>query len=398
MKTKILFPIVAFMLFFLACDEEERGTAPGKVSVVEIIPTNGGAKIVCQLPNDPEVLFAKAYYTNTLGQELFAITSLYNDTLHIRGYNDTNEHTVQVVAVNSIGMQSEPTEVKITPLVSNIQIVKESIEITPDFGGVKISWINPAADIIYTWLTFKEEGAEESVPIYLSSSRKNESLIVRGMDTTPKEFFVMVEDFYDNTTEKVSKGVYTPIFEEEIDKSLWTLVENMSVDGNAWEGQTTNLWDGEIDYLGSNGQGSYAMISRDRNGGQLNFPLDIVIDMGQTDAILNRFTLWQRAYWHNNAAEYFYYQDENFKAFRLYTSDDRQNWTLIAEESLEDPRDSEGRVPEEYIREAIDGHNFDLPSSVNLSRFLKLSITENFGSERYVNISEMTLYGSNSNL
>lgn len=396
MKVKILFPVLALMLTILACEAEENsGKAPARVSGVEVIPTNGGAKIICQLPNDPDVLFAKAYYTNTLGQELFTVGSLYNDTLYIRGFNDTEAHVVQLVAVNSSRIESEPTEVTITPLVSNIQMVKESIEIVPDFGGVKISWTNPAADIVYAWLTFKEEGDGESEPIYLSSSRMNESLIVRGMTTKPKEFFVMVEDFYSNKTEKVSKGVHTPLFEEEIDKSLWTLVENLSVDGNAHEGRTVKLWDGEIDYLGSNGQGSYAMISRDNNGGQLNFPLDIVIDLGQEDAIVNRFSLWQRAYWYGNETEYYYYQSENFKAFRLYTSEDKVNWTLIAEHSLADPRDSEGRVPEDYIKAAIDGHSFDLPTSVDLSRYLKLSITENFGSEIYVNISEITLYGSN---
>lgn len=395
MKTKILFPILAFVLILLACDEEESVMAPGRVTGVEVIPTNGGAKIICQLPDDPDVLYAKAYYTNTLGQELFAVSSLYNDTLYLKGYNDTEEHTVQVVAVNSSRIQSEPVEVKIRPLISNIEMVKESIEIEPEFGGVKISWVNPAADIVYTWLTYKEEGAEESEPIYLSSSRKNESLIVRGMNTNPKEFFVMVEDFYENKTEKVTKGNHTPLFEEEIDKSLWTLVSNLSVNGDAHEGRTVNLWDGEIDYLGSNGQGSYAMISRDNNGGQLNFPLDIVIDLGQDDAVVNRFTLWQRAYWYGNETAYYYYQDENFKAFRLYTSDDKANWTLIAEHSLEDPRDSEGRVPEDYIKAAIEGHSYNLPSAIALSRYLKLSITENFGSEIYVNISELTLYGSN---
>lgn len=222
MNTKILFPILALVLILLACGEEENVMPPGKVSGVEVIPTNGGAKIICQLPDDSDVLFAKAYYTNTLGQELFAVSSLYNDTLYLKGYNDTEEHTVQVVAVNSSRIQSEPVEVKIRPLISNIEMVKESIEIMPEFGGVKINWTNPAADIVYTWLTYKEEGGEESEPIYLSSSRKNESLIVRGMTTNPKEFFVMVEDFYENKTEKVTKGNHTPIFEEEIDKSLWT--------------------------------------------------------------------------------------------------------------------------------------------------------------------------------
>ena len=62
MKVKILFPVLALMLTILACEAEENsGKAPARVSGVEVIPTNGGAKIICQLPNDPDVLFAKAY-------------------------------------------------------------------------------------------------------------------------------------------------------------------------------------------------------------------------------------------------------------------------------------------------------------------------------------------------
>ena len=51
-------------------------------------------------------------------------------------------------------------------------------------------------------------------------------------------FLTKVEDFDGNITELEEKALLTPLFEEMIDKSTWTLMSQLSVNGNAWEGQT----------------------------------------------------------------------------------------------------------------------------------------------------------------
>lgn len=402
MKSTTFLTLLAILLtsFFTACEEEVKDiTAPGMVSNVQVIPIHGGAKITYTLPADEDVLFAKVYYTNTLGDDLFKVSSFYTDTVVIDGYNDTLEHVFRIVAVDRSKNESEALEVMFTPLKSNIEIVKESLSIEPEFGGVKVKWFNPAGTTVFTYLTYVNADGTESVTEILSSELVEEELVVRGMDSTMKEFFIEVEDFYGNKTAKVSKGKLQPIFEQKIDKSLWSLVENLSVDGNAWEGATTAIWDNVIDVKESGGQGSYAMISRDNNGGQLNFPLDIVIDMGVDSVIVNRLEVHQRAYWHNPPAgfenEPYFYQGENFKAFKVYTSNDLTTWILQGEFALEDPRDEDGRVPASYIAEAEAGHAFALEKVTEPFRYFKLAITENFGSEIYVNISELTLYGSN---
>ncbi len=383
---------------FTACQKEEStdSTAPGKVSNVLITPTNGGALIKYDLPEDDDILYVKANYTNTLGEEVFRVSSFYDNKIEVEGYNDTEEHDVRLTVYDRSGNKSESVVEKFTPLKSHIEMVKDEIVLSPDFGGIRIEWENPSEKTLFTYFSYYNEEGKEIVEI-LPSSEAVERFVVRGMDTSEKEFFIQVEDFWGNKTEKISKGLYSPLYEEKIDKSKWTLVSNLSIDGNAWEGRTVNLWDDVIDTKELNDDNSYAMIWRNRNGGQLNFPLDIVIDMNAM-VVINRLEVWQRAFWYGNEDNYFYYQNENVKGFDLYISNDKVNWIQVGDFSIEDPKDAEGNVPAAAIQDAIDGHGFELDEYTTEFRYLKFSITENFGSEEYVNISELSLFGTQKDL
>lgn len=385
--------IIALMIAFVACnkDEEADMTPPGIVSNVLIEPLNGGAKITYKLPEDNDILFVKASYTNSLGKEVFKVGSLYNSEIEIDGFNDINEHQVMLEVFDRSGNASEPVFASFVPLKSHIQLVQESMVLTADFGGVRVEWDNVSEKSVFTYLSYTTSQGNEVTRI-LSSDRAHEKVVVRGMDTTLTEFFVQVEDFYGNKTETASKGSYKPLFEEKIDKSKWKLVSTLSIDGNAWEGRTEYLWDDVVDTKESAEDNSYCMIWRNRNGGQLNYPLDIVIDMNAS-VVINRFTVWQRAFWYGNESDYYYYQSENFKSFDLYTSNDLINWQMIGEYSLDDPKDANGKVPSAAIEEAISGHGFELDQYPQPFRYLKFSITENYGSEEYVNISELSLFG-----
>ena len=81
------------------------------------------------------------------------------------------------------------------------------------------------------------------------------------------------------------------------------------------EGQTVNFWDDIVDTVSTNSDNSYFIIYRSLNGGVLRWPLDIVIDLNKTVKI-NRFKVWQRAFWYNGPANTaYYYQAENLRSF-----------------------------------------------------------------------------------
>ncbi|MDG1195493.1 MAG: DUF5000 domain-containing lipoprotein, partial [Polaribacter sp.] len=200
------------------------------------------------------------------------------------------------------------------------------------------------------------------------------------------------EDFDGNITALEEKGKYTPLFEEKIDKSSWTLIANQSINGNAFEGRTVNFWDDVVDTVETDADNSYFIITRDNNGGSLNFPLDIVIDLNKNVKI-QRFIVWQRAFWYQGGGVTYHYQEENIKTFDLYSSNDGQTWDLLGQFDIGDPRDAAGNIPAPAFQEAIDGHEFSLPNTSEQFRYLKFSITSNYGSTQITVGSEITLYG-----
>ena len=206
-------------------------------------------------------------------------------------------------------------------------------------------------------------------------------------------FLTKVEDFDGNITELEEKATLNPIFEEMIDKSSWTLVSGLSVDGNQWEGQTSAFWDDVVDTVETDFDNSYFIIWRDANGGTLDWPLDIVIDLNKIVRI-HRFKVWQRAFWYNGPADTpYYYQEENLRSFDLYASNNSVDWILLGQFDIGNPADSEGNIPQDFIESAAEGHDFDLDGVSDEFRYLKFSITSNYGSDTYVHGSEITLWG-----
>ena len=392
-------PVIVLLTLILitqSCKKEELDTTPpGKVSVTNIEPLNGGALISFDLPPDNDLLYVKAQYVNSLGNEVFKASSRFGNSIEVDGFNDTLSHKVSLYAIDRSNNQSEAVEVQITPLESFIFLVQNSIAIKPDLGGVQVSWENPAEKTVFVYLYYSDKDQEKSR--ILSSNKMSDSFIVRGLDSLDYEFSTMVEDFNGNKTEKQLVATVKPLFEEKIDKTTWSLVESLSIDGNAWEGVTENFWDDVIDTKENPGDNSYFIINRDDNGGILNYPLDIVIDFDKK-IILNRFVVWQRAYWYvagNNgiSADPYYYQNENMRSFDLWASNDKQEWVLLGEFDIGDPKDEDGNIPPDKIKEAIDGHEFELDETSEPFQYLKFSITSSYGSETNVYGSEITLFG-----
>jgi len=384
--------LLVFILTIFACSNNEDGDSipPGIVSNITVIPTNGGGIINYSLPEDDDILYVKAIYTNSQGEEVFKVASKYNTSLEVNGLNQSTPVNVKLYVIDLNENVSNVVEVDFTPLESFIFLVQDSIAITPDLGGVKITWENIASKTVFVYLHILDDG-EETIRI-LSSNNPQESVFIRGLAAKELMFSAKVEDFDGNITELEEKGKYTPLFEEKIDKSSWTLIANQSINGNAFEGRTVNFWDDVVDTVETDADNSYFIITRDNNGGSLNFPLDIVIDLNKNIKI-QRFKVWQRAFWYNGGGVTYHYQEENLKSFDLYASNDAQTWDLLGQFDIGDPRDAAGNIPSPAFQEAIDGHEFSLPNTSDQFRYLKFSITSNYGSTQITVGSEITLYG-----
>ena len=402
-KTKKIFMnkltfLLAFALagFFIgSCDSsdiKEDTTAPGKLSVQSVTPTSGGGIIHYNLPADNDILFVRADYINAQGDEVYRVSSKENDSIEISGLIDTSPVTVNLSVFDTSQNQSEVVSVDFSPNRSFIFDVLESLEITSDLGGVRVNWTNDEEKTVFIYVSITAIDGEEEIRI-LSSSNQNGARFVRGLAAEEQNFSIKVEDFDGNSTPDTDFGNYTPLFEEKIDKTSWRLVSNLSVNGDAWEGQTVNFWDDIVDTVSTNSDNSYFIIYRSLNGGVLRWPLDIVIDLNKTVKI-NRFKVWQRAFWYNGPANTaYYYQAENLRSFDIYVSNDKVEWQLLGNFDIGDPSDGSGNIPDEKIDEAAQGHDFNLEEVSPEFRYFKFSITANYGSDTYVHGSEISLFG-----
>ena len=391
MKKLLLLTILIFAVS--SCSKQDDGdTTPPSVLIVDTVtPTNGGGIISYTLPNDNDILYVRAEYTNSNGVDVSRASSSHNNSIEIDGLNQTTALTITLYVVDENYNQSAPVYVELVPLESFIYLVQESIEVNTDLGGFRITWENIQSKTVYVFVHI-DNGIDEEIRI-LSSNNSSESIAVRGLPSQEITISTRIEDFDENSTTLEEKGTLTPLFEQVIDKSTWALVTSQSVNGNAWEGASVNFWDNVIDTTNNNSDNSYFMIWRDLNGGSLNWPLDLVIDLNKNVKV-TRFTVWQRAYWYNGPSDVpYYFQEENMKSFNLYASNDAQVWEELGQFDIGDPRDSEGNIPQSALESAANGHEFELAQVSESFRYLKFSVTSNYGSEAYVNGSEITMYG-----
>ena len=388
----ICIPILLMLIsIVVSCESEDKKdtTPPGELTITSTEATYGGAIISYRLPNDDDILYVRADYTNGKGEAVFRTVSKHVNQIEVSGFVVEQDVTVSLTVVDENQNKSKAVEHEIRPLQSFIYLVQESIEIVPDLGGVQVSWENIEEKTVFIYLHIAD-GDEEETRI-LSSSNATENIFVRGLEAKELGFSTKVEDFDGNITSLIDEGYYTPLFEEKINKDTWTLVSNLSIDGNAYEGATVNFWDDVVDTFETNSDNSYFIINRNDNGGVLRWPLDIVIDLNKKVKI-NRFKVWQRAFWYNGPGDQpYYYQSENLRSFDLFVSMDKSEWALLGSFQIEEP--TNGDISQALLDEAVAGHNFNLDEISPEFRYLKFSITSNFGSDSFCHGSEISLFG-----
>ena len=190
-KKIILFSIFVFITIIACSDNDNLDTTPpGKLSNITVTPINGGGIINYNLPSDNDILYVKAVYTNSLGDEVYRVSSKHNTSLEVNGLNQTSPLKVKLFVIDESQNISESTEIEFTPLKSFIFLVQESIQITPDLGGVKITWDNIASKTVFVYVHILDNG-NETVRI-LSSDSPQESIFVRGLEAKELTFSTRV--------------------------------------------------------------------------------------------------------------------------------------------------------------------------------------------------------------
>ena len=102
-----LFLIISLVIYSCQDDDSSDTTPPGKLVVDLVTPTHGGGIIDYTLPNDNDILFVRAEYTNSLGVDVYRVSSSHNSVIEIDGLNQTSPLNVRLYVVDESGNMSE---------------------------------------------------------------------------------------------------------------------------------------------------------------------------------------------------------------------------------------------------------------------------------------------------
>jgi hypothetical protein len=389
---KLFMVSIVFILF--TCEEHElepiykNGTTPSIVENVVVTPINGGLDIKYDLPSSSDLLYVKAVYTTTSGQQAEVKASVFMNKLQILGFGDTSEKIVKLYSVNRSEKVSEAVIVKASPLTPSVFIVQETMKITSDYGGARFSWENPLnTPITIQLMTSNEEGELETLEtVYTEQTSTKSSL--RGFEAEPRLFAAIIRDRYDNYSDTIyaqtADKMLVPLFEQRLNKKAFKKIVFGNDDNwGAWAGNYENFFDDDMQTI-VHTQGGHPR------------PSIFSVDLGANVA-LSRFTVFQRA----DEGTRKIYGAGAPKTYDVYGAKELpgmdgnlDDWILLGQFQATKPSGSPvGTNTDEDIAHfyAGDEYTFDEPIEI---RYFRFAVYETWDGSGIINASEITFWGS----
>lgn len=383
---------LSFALFWIvlsfSCSEEEvvnyykeGGDAPMQVKDFSVTPTPGGGIITYQVPEDPNLSYLKAVYE--IQPEVFreAKTSIYNDTLKLVGFGDTDEHEVKVYSVGKNNKESDPVSVRFSPLTPPVRSIAETLKLTATFGGVQINFKNESqADISLVSLVDSTGTKFSPVNTFYTAAPEG-NFAARGFESEEMKFAVFVRDRWNNKSDTLHKKL-TPLYEELLPKNKWKSLELPNdAPPSKPKYALTKIWDGKTGFRG------YAS---DRT---LTMPKSITIDLGDK-YVLSRGKLFQFGASH-------LYADGAVKKWEIWGSlkpdpdGSYDSWELLGTyEAFKPSGLPDGQTTAEDKNYAVNlGIDFTFDKIDTPIRFLRFRTLEDYGGGGLVTIAELTFWG-----
>ncbi len=369
---------------------ENNMEKPDPVTNITVKNEPAQATITYTLPKNQDLLYVKAVYPLKSGVIREVKASYYTNSMILDGFADTEIHDVEVYAVNRSEIVSEPVIIQIQPMESPIWDVIKSMQILPDFAGVKITAENPfKADVTIEMMRPDSLGAWEKFGDDIYTSQKNIVKTNRGLDTIPQKFGVTVRDRFMNYTDTFIATI-SPFYEELLAKNKFREVR---LPGDA-EIQTVTpgmptMWDGQ---WGWNHVNRMLTSTLDTN------PQWVTVDLGQ-EAKLSRFKFHTYAEFITASKSLFYYRGQ-MRHFELwgttkYSLDGSfDSWTLLGTFEVTKPSGLPyGEQSTEDFNKGDEGFEFNIDTNAPNIRYLRIKNNENWEGTTWFEISEITLYG-----
>lgn len=373
------------LLVIHACKQERLGPsgrdgqAPGTVSNIKVVNLNGAATISYSLPSDADLLYVKAEYKTKTGLVRETKVSRYNSSLTVEGFGDTSAYDVTLYAVDKSENASAPTVVTVHPLTPSVFLVRDSLVVTPDFGGLNIAFVNEHEENMAI-IVLTNDSLGQFSPINTNyTNLKTGNFSVRGMPSVPTKFGIYTRDRWGNLSDTMMVTL-TPLFEEQLDRTKMHGIVLPTDAPLGYDGNIDGLFDGNVS------SGFY------HSGDAARMPQWFTFDMG-VSAKLSRLAWFMR--------DGFYYSLHNPRVVEIWGSNNPNpdgsfdaSWTLLVSHTQIKPSGlPNGQLSQDDIDAAHAGETVTFPLTTPKVRYIRFKTLQNWSNGTYVNFYELMMWG-----
>lgn len=222
-------------------------TKPDPIKTFTVFNFNGGAHIVYDLPKVDNILAVRADYylgDDTTKREQ-VVSSYFRDSITVEGFAEAQEYTVRLSVISRANIESDPIYVKVHPDTPAYKMVRNYLQLAPDFAGVRITANNHANKNIGIVFLNPANG-RYSVRQITFSAQSNLSFPIRGYDTVSQVFGAYVTDKWRNVSDTLFAEI-KPLYEREVnhlDVDGRGLIEDIGILNNSYRQE--NAVDGNL--------------------------------------------------------------------------------------------------------------------------------------------------------
>jgi hypothetical protein len=390
--------------FLASCQKDDKyrqpestdKTKPGIVTDVKVKNFNGGAILTYTLPTTENLLYVVADYKINDKVSRETKSSYFLDTIRVEGFSKSQDYTITLHAVTRANIASDPVTITVHPDTPYYQLIRKSLLIAPDFGGINIMALNPGKRAVaVNMVAIDPANGKFEIQDQHYSSTDTIDYSVRGYTANPTKFGVYVSDQFGNVSD-TSIVTLTPLFEEMLPKSKFFTYQTNSdaAIGYGWE--LPNLWNGLTDESG----GSIGW----HTTAPPNKLLQCTFGIGATYK-LSHFVMWARpsaSYGYGNPRDFTIWGSTKDNPADAVTPGGTAVGTVVGDwvvlGNYHFPNPPSGLLPgQTNAADAafIDaGVSFDVPFISPAVKYIRLDVKDTWGGVYYTHLMELSFYGS----
>ena len=314
-------------------------------------------------------------------------SSKFIDSLIVDGFSDAKEYEINLYAVGINEERSNPTKVKVNPLIPAYINTFSTISASTTFGGVTVRALNPERDpLVIETLIKNTDGTWQSLDRYYTST-DTIKYNIRGLEDKQLDLAIFVRDRWLNYSDTLKTSI-TPLKEILIPAADIREIPQTELPGSATPWSNSYLAKKSVDgIIALTVNQNYYMTARGTG-----MPQHFNVDLKKTYQ-LSRVIYYMRPT--------YFFRSISPSKMAIWGSENPspdgsfEGWTLLGRFDVVKP----SGLPIETNSDednalASAGINFEFDSATIPLRYLRFQTLETFGLSDYVTATEFSIFGN----